>query len=415
MLLSQRRCTAERTVFRTLSTTALLPRTKKMATELNFNEAVRKRYEAGALSRQDLLCCPVTYDPRYLEVIPLEVIERDYGCGDPTVYLQAGDTVLDLGSGGGKACFIAAQIVGPSGRVIGVDINPEMLALARRNAPAVAEKLGFRNVEFRRGRLEDLTIDLDKVDHWLARNPVSGVTQLLQFDDFLAQQRRNVPMVASDSVDVVVSNCVLNLVGDEDKAKVIAEAFRVLRRGGRAVISDIVADEPVPGHLKTDPELWSGCVSGAMEQNEFLRAFEQAGFYGIEILKRDPAPWRTVEGIEFRSLTVRAFKGKQGPCLDCNQAVIYRGPWRKVEDDDGHTLTRGQPIAVCEKTFGIYTKAPYSGDIVPVPPLEAVALETAPVFDCSRDVVRAPRETKGLEYRTTIKGNTSCCGPEGCG
>ena len=131
-----------------------------MATELNINEAVRKRYEAGALSRQDLLCCPVTYDPRHLEVIPLEVIERDYGCGDPTVYVQPGDTVLDLGSGGGKACFISAQIVGPAGRVIGVDINPEMLALARRNAPAVADKLGFRKVEFRRGRLEDLSIDL---------------------------------------------------------------------------------------------------------------------------------------------------------------------------------------------------------------------------------------------------------------
>ena len=127
----------------------------------------------------------------------------------------------------------------------------------------------------------------------------------------------------------------------------------MLRRGGRAVISDIVADEAVPDHLKNDPELWSGCVSGALEQNEFLRAFEQAGFYGIEILKRDTVPWRTVEGIEFRSITVRAFKGKQGACLDCNQAVIYRGPWRTVEDDDGHTLTRGQPMAVCEKTFRI--------------------------------------------------------------
>ena len=170
-----------------------------------------------------------------------------------------------------------------------------------------------------------------------------------------------------------MSNCVLNLVRDEDKGKVFAESFRVLRRGGRAVISDIVADEPVPGHLKNDPELWSGCVSGALEQNEFLRAFEQAGFYGIEILKRDSAPWRTVEGIEFRSITVRAFKGKQGACLDCNQAVIYRGPWRKVEDDDGHTLTRGQPMAVCEKTFRIYSSTPYSEDILPAPPLQAVA------------------------------------------
>jgi hypothetical protein len=196
---------------------------------------------------------------------------------------------------------------------------------------------------------------------------------------------------------------------------VIAETFRVLRRGGRAVISDIVADEPVPDHLKNDPELWSGCISGAMTQEDFLAAFEQAGFYGIEILKRDIAPWRTVEGIEFRSITVRAFKGKQGACLDCNQAVIYRGPWRKVEDDDGHILVRGQPMAVCEKTFRIYTSAPYRDEILPVPPLQMVATDSAPVFDCSRDTVRSPRETKGLEYRVTTNGNSTCWGPEGCG
>ena len=386
-----------------------------MATQLNIDEVVRQRYEAGAAARQDSLCCPVSYDPRYLEVIPREVIERDYGCGDPTPYLQPGDTVLDLGSGGGKTCFIAAQIVGPAGRVIGIDVNAEMLAFARRHAPAVAAKLGFGNVEFRRGRLEDLAMSLDSVDRRLTENPVSGVEQLARLENFIAQQRQNDPLVASDSVDVVVSNCVLNLVRDEDKSKVFAESFRVLRRGGRAVISDIVADEPVPEHLKNDPELWSGCVSGALEQNEFLRAFERAGFYGIEILKRDSVPWRTVEGIEFRSITVRAFKGKQGACLDCNQAVIYRGPWRRVEDDDGHTLTRGQPMAVCEKTFRIYSSAPYSEDILPVPPLEAVAPESAPVFDCSRDTARHPRETKGLEYRATSNGDASCCGPDGCG
>ncbi len=385
-----------------------------MATELNIDEVVRQRYEAGAVSRQDSLCCPVSYDPRYLEVIPREVIERDYGCGDPTSYLQPGDTVLDLGSGSGKTCFVAAQIVGPSGRVIGIDVNAEMLALARRHAPTVAGQLGFGNVEFRRGRLEDLAINLDSLDRWLTDHPVGSVEQLARLESFVAQQRQNVPLVASNSVDVIVSNCVLNLVRDEDKRKVFAESFRVLRRGGRAVISDIVADEPVPDHLKNDPQLWSGCVSGALEQNEFLRAFEQAGFYGIEILKRDSAPWRSVEGIEFRSITVRAFKGKQGACLDCNQAVIYRGPWRKVEDDDGHTLTRGQPMAVCEKTFRIYSSAPYSEEILPVPPLEAIAPESAPIFDCSRDTARHPRETKGLEYRATTNGNATCCGPDGC-
>jgi len=385
-----------------------------MATELNVDEVVRGRYTEGARERQESLCCPVSYDSRYLEVIPREVIERDYGCGDPTPYLKPGDNVLDLGSGTGKACFIAAQIVGASGRVIGVDINSEMLALARRYAPEVSAKLGFSNIEFRRGRLEDLAIDLDRMDTWLRKNPVYAVEDLSRLDEFVLRQRSGAPLIANESVDVVVSNCVLNLVRDSDKRKVFSEVYRVLRRGGRAVISDIVSDEPVPAHLKNDPELWSGCVSGALQEGEFLHAFEEAGFYGIEILKRDAMPWRTVEGIEFRAITVRAMKGKEGPCLDCNQAVIYRGPWRKVEDDDGHTLLRGQPMAVCEKTFRIYTNAPYAEDIIPVPPLRPVALEEVPAFDCSRDTIRHPRETKGLDYRVTINGVASCCGPEGC-
>src|SRR6266436_4873623 len=100
-------------------------------------EAVRERYSAGAHVPEAALCCPVLYDPRYLAAIPAEVLERDYGCGDPTPYVRPGDTVLDLGSGGGKVCFIAAQIVGPQGRVIGVDCNREMLALARRHQSTV--------------------------------------------------------------------------------------------------------------------------------------------------------------------------------------------------------------------------------------------------------------------------------------
>lgn len=387
-----------------------------MTIELNVDEVVRQRYTAGARERQESLCCPVSYDPHYLEVIPREVIERDYGCGDPTPYLKVGDTALDLGSGAGKVCFIAAQIVGPSGRVVGVDINAEMVALARRYAPEVGAKLGFSNVEFRRGRLEDLAVDLDAVDAWLKRSPVRGVDDLSGLNDFIADQRSSAPLIASESVDVVVSNCVLNLVRDPDKCKVLSQIYRVLRRGGRAIISDIVSDEAVPAQLKEDPELWSGCVSGAMQEGELLQAFEEAGFYGVEILKRDARPWRTVEGIEFRSITVRALKGKEGPCLDCNQAVIYRGPWRKVEDDDGHTLVRGQPMAVCEKTFRIYTNPPYADDIIPVVPLRLTPVEEAPVFDCSRDTIRHPRETKGTDYRVTNNnGAASCCGPDGCG
>jgi arsenite methyltransferase len=119
---------------------------------IEVETVVRDRYRQGAQERVQDLCCPVDYDPRYLAVIPEEVLERDYGCGDPSRHLRAGETVLDLGSGTGKICFIAAQVVGPAGRVIGVDMTGEMLAVARRNAPKVAERLGYSNVEFRRGR-----------------------------------------------------------------------------------------------------------------------------------------------------------------------------------------------------------------------------------------------------------------------
>jgi SAM-dependent methyltransferase len=109
---------------------------------LDSEHAVRERYAAAARVREAALCCPVDYDPRWLAAIPPEVIERDYGCGDPSRWVRAGDTVLDLGSGGGKICFIAAQVAGKEGRVIGVDVNPEMLALARGAAPRVAAKVG---------------------------------------------------------------------------------------------------------------------------------------------------------------------------------------------------------------------------------------------------------------------------------
>src|SRR5881398_751517 len=287
---------------------------------------VRQRYATGAKERADKLCCPIDYEDQYLKVIPQEVIERDYGCGDPSHNLREGETVLDLSSGSGKICFIAAQIVGPNGKVIGVDMTDEMLELARRNAPIVAERLGYANVEFRKGRIQDLALDLELLDRQLKENPITDAASFLAADELAEELRCKHPLIASDLVDVVVSSCVLNLVEPKSKRQLFDEIFRVLKKGGRAVICDIVSDEEVPDEMQNDPELWSGCISGAFTEESFLQAFERAGFYGIRILKRDAAPWRAVEGIEFRSVTVEAFKGKQGQCFERNQAVIYRGP-----------------------------------------------------------------------------------------
>jgi arsenite methyltransferase len=375
--------------------------------------AVKQRYAAAAKAPEKALCCPIEYDPQFLKIIPAEVIEKDYGCGDPAKYLRPGETVLDLGSGTGKICFIAAQVVGPQGRVIGIDMTDEMLEVARRNAPIVAERLGYGIVEFRKGRIQDLALDLEALDVELKKNPITNAVSFLAADELAQELRLTRPLVPADSIDVVVSNCVLNLVESKSKRQLFEEIFRVLRRGGRAVISDIVSDEAVPAEMQNDPQLWSGCISGALTEEGFLEAFADAGFYGIEILQRDVAPWQTVNGIEFRSVTIQAYKGKQGPCVDRNQAVIYLGPFKEVLDDDQHRFERGRRYAVCDKTFQLLKKAPYRAHFAFIEPIHEVVPEQAKPFNCSEMRLRHPRETKGQDYHATTAAS-QCCDAGNC-
>jgi arsenite methyltransferase len=214
-----------------------------MNAPLNVETAVRQRYSDAAQSRVEALCCPVEYDRQYLKVIPAEVLERDYGCGDPSKYVRTGETVLDLGSGAGKICFIAAQVVGATGRVIGVDMNEDMLALARKHQRSVGDAIGYHNVEFRKGRIQDLALDLERLDADLRAHPIQSVDSFLAADARADDLRVTHPLIATESIDVVVSNCVLNLVDARAKTQLFSEIFRVLRNGGRAVISDIVSDE----------------------------------------------------------------------------------------------------------------------------------------------------------------------------
>jgi len=283
-----------------------------MSQKLNVESAVRSRYSVASQQRVEALCCPVNYDPRFLKVIPQEILDRDYGCGDPSKHLRPGDRVLDLGCGAGKICFIASQVVGPEGQVIGVDMNDDMLTLARRYQRTVGEAIGWQNVEFRKGRIQDLALDLDRFDAELKGRSITGVEAFIEAETLSEELRLRQPLIPSDSVDAVVSNCVLNLVKPGAKRKVFPEVFRVLAQDGRAVISDIVSDKPVPEDLHQDPELWSGCVAGALMEPEFLEAFAAAGFKNVRILARDAKPWRVVEGIEFRSVTIEAWKGKAG-------------------------------------------------------------------------------------------------------
>ncbi len=383
---------------------------------LVVERAVHERYSKGAVRREAALCCPVEYDKKYLEALPQEILDRDYGCGDPSKFVREGDVVLDLGSGGGKICYIAAQIVGPKGAVYGVDMNDDMLGLARKYQTELRQKFGGTLLRFFKGRIQDLALDLDRVEEYLTLNPVLNYGDYQRLNEYTEALRTEEPMIADDSIDVIVSNCVMNLVKYEDRTQLFKEAFRVLKRGGRVAISDIVSDEEVPPGMKNDPELWSGCISGAFTEAGLLRAFEDAGFYGMEIAKRDEKPWQTIEGIEFRSVTVVAHKGKQGVCLERNQAVIYKGPWKSVVDDDGHTLHRGARMAVCDKTYQIYTAphSPYASSIIGVNPYAEITKEEAKQFNCRVNATRHPRESKGMDYDKTEIADHAVCEPEGC-
>ena len=211
-----------------------------MATARSVHRLVRKAY--GQVARKRSSCCS---DSSCCGSPPRPAAKGDLGlsCGDPVTFscLEPGDVVLDLGSGAGKDVFLAARKVGPRGRVIGVDMTPDMLALARRNAG----KLKLRNVEFRKGTIEDLPLE-------------------------------------DASVDVVISNCVINL--SPDKPAVFREAFRVLKAGGRLVVSYIVLERALPPRLKTDAGLYAACISGALLRSAYLSAVRDAGFQKLEIL-----------------------------------------------------------------------------------------------------------------------------------
>jgi arsenite methyltransferase len=228
---------------------------KRSSSDVRIN--VREHYAtlATAVSPQDSCCGPGCgcgtesarpgsdlYSLEELDTLPPEVAALSLGCGNPVAIaeLEAGQTVVDLGSGGGIDCFLAARKVGNTGRVIGVDMTPAMIDAARHNS----ERLGAENVEFRLGEIEHLPL-------------------------------------ADQSVDVVISNCVINL--SPDKLQVLRDAYRVLRPGGRLAVSDIVTAGPLPQAVKDSLSAWAGCVSGALEVDEYKRLLAVAGFRDVDI------------------------------------------------------------------------------------------------------------------------------------
>ena len=220
-----------------------------MSTSTPIHDAVREHY-AERIKNSASCCGPSAgscsdsnlYPVDLLATLPAGESAVSYGCGDPITLaaLQPGQVVLDLGSGAGLDCFFAAKKVGETGRVIGVDMTPEMI----ERATSSAERMGVTNVEFRQGYLEDLPVD-------------------------------------ANSVDVIISNCVINL--SPDKSKVFAEAFRVLKPGGKLAVSDIVTNGPLPEAVKQSLSAWAGCVAGTVEAKDYIGMMEAVGFTDVTV------------------------------------------------------------------------------------------------------------------------------------
>ena len=243
---------------------------------INHKESIQERYGSAALEKESCLCTPVSFNSKFLEAIPSEVIERDYGCGDPTRWVKENDVVLDLGSGSGKNAFICSQIVGSGGHVIGVDQNPDMLNLARSSINFVAKNIGYKNTKFIEGSIEKL----DELDN------------------------NSNPIIHDSSIDIILSNCVLNLVSYEYRQNLLNNIKRVLKKNGRIAISDIVSNKKVPLELQKNADLWSGCISGAWYEPEFIEDFHKLGFKNLEFADRSKDPWKVIQDIEFRTVTL---------------------------------------------------------------------------------------------------------------
>jgi len=263
-----------------------------------------------------------------LDNIHGEILAKSYGCGSPLPDALEGCTVLDLGCGAGRDVYVAAQLVGPTGRVIGVDMTAEQLDVARKHVRTQTKVFGFDtpNVDFREGYMEDLA--------------AIGVED--------------------NSVDVVISNCVLNL--SPDKEAVFREIFRVLKPGGELFFADVFADRRVPAHLHSDPVLLGECLSGAMYKEDFRRLMTKVGFHDFRMLEESaielgsPEIEAKVGMVHFTSRTIRAFKIErlEDICEDYGQVAIYRGSVDEhphfLDLDDHHRFFTGKPMLVCGNT-----------------------------------------------------------------
>ena len=333
-------------------------------------QSIQNYYGEVLSSNKDLktsACCPTEAMPLHLRPLVMdiheEIRERFYGCGSPIPHALNGCTVLDLGCGTGRDVYLLSRLVGEQGRVIGIDMTAEQLAIARKHQAWHAERYGFvkSNVEFHEGFIEDLA--------------TLGI--------------------ADNSIDVVVSNCVLNL--SPEKTRVFKEIFRVLKPGGELYFPDVFADRRIQVALRNDPVLLGECLSGAMYVEDFRRTLADIGCKDARIMSSslltvdDEDLNKKIGMVGFTSKTVRAFKiDLEDKCEDFGQIAYYRGGIIECPVffylDDHHRFEINRPMLVCGNTADMISQSRFAKYF------EITGQKNTHygIFDCTSDAASAP-------------------------
>lgn len=328
-------------------------------------ESVKEYYGKVLSTNKDLktnACCLTDSLPKnireVLREIHPEVVEKFYGCGSPIPLELKGMTVLDLGSGSGRDCYILSKLVGESGRVIGVDMTDEQIEVAKKYTDYHSEKFGYSksNVQFIQGYIEDL----EEIG------------------------------IASNSIDVVISNCVINLSPAKDR--VFSEIFRVLKPGGELFFSDVFSSRRIPQKLVQNSVLMGECLSGALYSEDFRRLMGQINCQDFRVMSKTKITIQNAEienlvgNIDFYSITVRAFKlNLEDRCEDYGQVATYLGSIETSPNsfilDDHHLFESGKPMAICKNTAKMLSETRYSRHFK----IYGDALTHFGLFDCSPD------------------------------
>jgi len=320
-------------------------------------------------------------------------------------------TILLLGaSSPGLAAALVSAAVAQDKKLWAIEADPKLLQSSA--APGSGGQAGPA-VTLLSADPMDLRIDPRTADGLVAAAKPNDYAGYLSLAARIADHAAASPLLADESVDVVVVDMLMNRLAAANTARVLAEAFRVLRRSGRLLAAALLADERLSGDAEADFGPWR--ATRLPLEAEAAAELGSAGFHGMSLRALAERPVRTVKGIELRAFLIDGYKGKQGVCLDQGHAVVYRGPWRDVLDDDGHRYARGERTAVCAKTYGLLMREPYRGQFIGLPAYVPVPLEQAPLFDCNTPALRDPAVTKGrrsvLDAHPGGTASPDCCAP----